>query len=195
MKQILRIFVVLLLAKCSTAFSQTEVNVNGVKLPRTIDFKGRTIELNGVGIRSKLWFDVYTQALYLSKLSQDPKDILDSRTLMAVRIQITSSLVSSKKFSKSINNGLKKSVGDEKWAFFKPQLDLLEKFINSEEIVEKDIFNLVFNPDDESLWIVKNDIVKGQIPGLDFKQAFFGIWLSDNPIDKTLKNDLLGIYK
>lgn len=195
MKQILRLFVLLLFAKFSIAKAQTEININGVKLPRTIKFKSREIELNGVGIRSKLWFDIYTQALYLTKLSQDPVEILESNTLMAVRIQITSSLVSSRKFSKSINNGLQKSVGDEKWKGFKPQLDLLEKLINSEVIVEKDVFNLVYNPDDESMWIIKNDVVKGQIPGIDFKKAFFGIWLSKNPIDKTLKKDLLGIYK
>lgn len=195
MKQILRILVLTLFLKFTFTNAQTEVNINGVKLPRTIKFKSREIELNGVGIRSKLWFDVYTQALYLTKLSQNAGDILDSNTLMAVRIQITSSLVSSRKFSKSINNGLQRSVGDERWKTFKPQLDLLEKFINSEEIVEKDIFNLVYNPEDESMWIIKNDVVKGQIPGIDFKRAFFGIWLSNNPIDKTLKNDLLGIYE
>ena len=42
------------------------------------------------------------------------------------------------------------------------------------------------------MWIIKNDVFKGKILGKDFKKAFFGIWLSDKPIDQKLKNDLLG---
>jgi hypothetical protein len=41
--------------------------------------------------------------------------------------------------------------------------------------------------------VIKNDVVKGKIPGFDFKQALFGIWLSDKPVDETLKKHLLGI--
>lgn len=174
------------------AHSQKQFDVDGVIIPRYVKFENKDIELNGIGKRSKLWFDVYTLGLYLSKLSQDPKEILESNTLMAVRIQITSSLVSSRKFSKSINDGVEKSAGKVEAVKFKTQLDLLEKFINSEKIVQKDIFNLVYNPLDTSLYIVKNDVVKGKIFGLDFKKAFFGIWLSDNPINQKLKNDLLG---
>ncbi len=109
-----------------------------------------------------------------------------------MRIQITSSLGTSKKISKSINNGVEKSVGEIEFPKYIEGLDLLEKFINTEKIVEKDIFNLVYNPADESMWIIKNDVFKGKIPGKDFKKAFFGIWLSDKPIDQKLKNDLLG---
>ena len=141
------------------AHSQKQFDVDGVIIPRYVKFENKDIQLNGIGKRSKLWFDVYTLGLYLSKLSQDPKEILESNTLMAVRIQITSSLVSSKKFSKSINDGVEKSAGKVEAVKFKTQLDLLEKFINSEKIVQKDIFNLVYNPLDTSLYIVKIDVL------------------------------------
>jgi len=32
-----------------------------------------------------------------------------------------------------------------------------------------------------------------EFSGLDFKKAFFGIWLSDNPVQSSLKQQLLGI--
>lgn len=192
MKKIFSLIALLLISNSNNLFAQKQIDVDGVIVPRFIKFENREIELNGIGIRSKLWFDVYTQALYLTKLSQDPVEILESNTTMAMRIQITSSLVTSKKFSKSINNGVEKSVGEIEFPKYKEELDLLEKFINTEKIVEKDIFNLVYNPTDESMWIIKNDVFKGKILGKDFKKAFFGIWLSDKPIDQKLKNDLLG---
>ena len=62
-----------------------------------------------------------------------------------------------------------------------------------DKIVEKDVFNLVFNPKDKSVWVYKNDVLKGKIDGLDFKKALFGIWIGDDPVDETLKKELLGI--
>ncbi len=174
------------------AFTQKQIDVDGVIVPRIIKFENRDLQLNGIGIRTKLWFDVYTQALYLSKLSQDPVEVLESNTTMAIRIQITSSLVTSKKFSKLLSKGFLKSNGEVEFAKHKKSIDLIEKYINNEKIVEKDIFNLVYNITDESLWVIKNDALKGKIPGKEFKKAFFGIWLSEKPIDEKLKNDLLG---
>ncbi|GAQ49444.1 hypothetical protein FPK15_contig00039-0014 [Flavobacterium psychrophilum] len=60
------------------------------------------------------------------------------------------------------------------------------------KIVKEDIFTLVYNPKDESVWVYKNNDLKGKIPGLDFKKILFGIWLSDNPVDEGLKKELLG---
>jgi hypothetical protein len=39
---------------------------------------------------------------------------------------------------------------------------------------------------------LKNNEQVQLIPGLEFKKAFFGIFLSDNPIQKNLKKAMLG---
>ena len=90
-------------------YAQKEFNVDGVIVPRTMTFLNKTVQLNGIGKRSKMWIEVYTQALYLTRLSQDAKDILNSDTEMAMRIEITSAMVSTGKFSRSVNNGLIKT--------------------------------------------------------------------------------------
>ena len=69
---------------------------------------------------------------------------------------------------------------------------LLEKLLGREDTNVNDGFNLIYSPSDKSIWIYKNNILEGKIPGLEFKKAFFGIWLSDNPVDEDLKNSLLG---
>lgn len=174
------------------AFSQKQFEINGVIVPRNIEFKGHKLELNGFGTRSKLWFDVYVQALYLTTLSQDAKAICESETEMGIRIQIISSMVTSKKLSKALNKGLEKSVGENNIPKIKTQADQLEKLIGREITKEGDAFNLIYNPADLSIWVYKNDKLEGKIVGSEFKKAFFGIWLSDNPVDEDLKNDLLG---
>jgi len=128
-------------------------------------------------------------------LSEDAKDILDSDTNMGIRLQITTSLVSSQKLSKSLHKGMVKSIGEENIPQFKTQLDLLEKLLNREATVENDAFNLIYSSTEKSILVYKNNQLEGKIPGFDFKKAFFGIWLSNNPVDAELKDALLGKVK
>ncbi|NRT15003.1 hypothetical protein HNP99_001350 [Flavobacterium sp. 28A] len=194
MKKLLSLFALIIAMQFNTVNAQKKFIVNGVEIPRTLEFKGKIMSLNGVGERSKFWTDLYVQALYLTSLSQDPKQILNSETEMAISLHITSGLVSSKKLSKALAKGMEKSVGEQGIRKFAKELEELEALLSTEDTKIGDIFELTFNPLDESLWITKNKEYKGKIKGLEFKKAFFGIWLSEDPVDKGLKQDLLGIY-
>jgi hypothetical protein len=191
MKKILLLLTLLLSLQFSTVSAQTQIDVNGVTVPRKIDFQGKTLQLNGAGGRSKMWLEVYVQALYLSQLSQDPKYIIDSDTEMAVRIEITSSMVSSNKLTKAMNAGFEKSAGSNLESL-RPRIEQFKTYL-SDPITEKDVFVLFYNPLDQSVSVIKNEVSKGKITGFDFKQALFGIWLSDKPVDETLKKNLLGM--
>lgn len=194
MKKLLSLLTLIVALHFTNATAQKKFIVNGVEIPRTIEFKGKTLSLNGVGQRSKFFTDLYVQALYLTRFSQDAKQILDSETEMAISLHITSGLISSKKLSKALAKGMEKSVGEEGILKFSKELKELEYLLSTEETKAGDIFELTFNPLDESLWITKNTHYKGKIKGLEFKKAFYGIWLSDNPVDKGLKEDLLSKY-
>lgn len=188
---LLSLFVLLFGIQSFTASAQNQFEQDGVIVPRTISFENKTLELNGYGTRSKMFVDVYVQALYLSRLSQDAKDILESDSEMAIRIQITSALVSARKLTRNMEIGFEKSAGDN-LNELRPRIEELKKILMDSEIVEKDVFNLVYNPVDTSVHISKNDKFVGKIQGFDFKKALFGIWLSDKPADDKLKNELLG---
>ncbi|WP_264566602.1 chalcone isomerase family protein [Flavobacterium sp. N3904] len=192
MKKIFLVAILLISSLFSEANAQKQIDYEGVTLPRTIAFEGRDLQLNGFGSRTKFWTEVYIQALYLSNLSDNATDILNSDTNMAIRLQITSSLVSSKKLSKALQKGIVKSIGEENVPKFQTQLDLLEKLLNREDTNKNDNFNLIYTPIDKSIWVYKNNVLEGKIPGFEFKKAFFGIWLSNNPVDEELKNSLLG---
>ncbi|WP_269223877.1 MULTISPECIES: chalcone isomerase family protein [Flavobacterium] len=192
MKKITFTYLFFVSAVLTNVYAQKQIVVEGITLPRTIEFEGKNLQLNGFGTRTKMWTEVYLQALYLTTLSEDPKEIINSDTDMAIRLQITSSLVTSKKLTKSLQKGIIKSVGEENVPKYQSQLELLEKLLGREDTNVNDGFNLIYSPSDKSIWIYKNNILEGKIPGLEFKKAFFGIWLSDNPVDEDLKNSLLG---
>jgi len=191
MKKILLVLTFLLSLQFSTISAQTQIDVNGVTVPRKIEFQGKTLQLNGAGGRSKMWLEVYVQALYLSQLSQDPQFIIDSDTEMAIRIEITSSMVSSNKLTKAMNAGFEKSAG-ENLDQLRPRIETFKSYL-SDAITEKDVFVLAYNPLDQTINVFKNEVLKGKIQGFDFKKALFGIWLSNKPVDETLKKNLLGM--
>jgi hypothetical protein len=175
----------------SEANAQKQIVFEGVTIPRTMTFENKTLQLNGAGSRSKMWVEVYIQALYLSILSQDPKEIINDDLPMSIRIEITSALVSSGKLTKAIHIGFEKSAGDN-FETLKPKMELLKSFL-ADEITKGDVFELTYNPADKSIWIIKNKVFKGKVEGFEFKKVFFGIWLGDKPVDEELKSSLLGI--
>jgi hypothetical protein len=194
-KKFTLLFVFLCSAPLWLGNAQESFETEGVIVPRTIKSQNNLLQLNGFGTRSKLWMDVYVQALYLTTLSNDPKEIIESDTEMAIRIQIISSMVTSNKLSKSLRKGMVKSVGEDKLQELKTPLGLLESLLNSQPTKDNDFFNLIYNPKEKSIWVYKNDKLEGKIPGFEFKKAFFGIWLSDNPVDEKLKDSLLNMFR
>ena len=193
MTRILQLLFLLIIIQSNNLFSQKDGEVDGITIPRTMKFSNKEIYLNGVGVRSKFIFDVYTQALYLTNLSNNPTEIINSNSTMGMIFYMTSPLVTAKKFSRNLDAGMRKTVGDEKWLSFKAELAKMEELVSLDKIVKNDVFNLIYNDVDSSIWVIKNGVVKGKIPGFEFKKAFFGIWLSENPVKESLKNDLLGI--
>ena len=193
MKQIYISLLSFLLATSTSICAQKAGEIDGVTIPRTVKFSDKEIALNGVGIRSKFIFQVYTQALYLTNLSSDANEIINSNTTMGMIFYMTSPLVTSKKFANNLDDGIKKNVGEVQWKKFKPELDNMLECINKDKIVKNDVFNIIYNDVDSSLWIIKNGVVKGKVPGFEFKKAFFGIWLGNKPVKETLKSQLLGV--
>ncbi len=190
LKQLL--FLVLFSTAVFTANAQKEYNVNGVIIPRKLEVLNQNLELNGFGTRSKLWMDIYVQSLYLTTLSQNADLIIDSDTEMAIRIEITSSLVSSSKFSRNFNKGFERSAKNNLEAL-KPKIELFKSFL-TDVIVKNDVFILAYSPKEKAVLVFKNNKLKGKVEGNDFKKALFGIWIGSDPVDERLKKDLLGIY-
>jgi hypothetical protein len=190
-KKLLLVITLVISTLFSEANAQKQIVFEGVTIPRTIKFESKTLQLNGAGSRSKMWVEVYIQALYLSQLSQNPQEIINDNLEMSIRIEITSALVSSGKLTRAMHTGFEKSAGDN-FDALKPKMELLKSFL-SDEITKGDVFELTYNPVDKSVWVIKNHELKGKVEGFEFKKVFFGIWLGDKPVDEDLKNSLLGI--
>ncbi|MVO08166.1 chalcone isomerase [Flavobacterium sp. TP390] len=176
-----------------SAFSQDDLDVDGIKIKKHIkvrDSGGKTkLVLNGYGIRDKMWINLYVQALYLTEKTDDPKKILESDETIATRLYVTSSLVTREKLIKAIEEGIEKSYQSE----LEPLRDRMHKFMSFfENVTEKGYLEFVYSKEDVKTYVFINDKLTGEIEGLDFRKALFGIWLEDRCVDRTLKKRLLG---
>jgi hypothetical protein len=169
--------------------ANAQLSLNDVTLPAKLTFHEKPLVLNGGGIRTKLVFKLYTIGLYLPKKSNDGASILKANETMAVRFQITSSMINSDNMSEAINEGFDKSTNSNT-SPVRVRIDKMLNTFSSEAINIGDLFEIVYIPG-KGTEIYKNGKLKSTIEGIDFKQALFGIWISDNSISSGLKNDLL----
>lgn len=164
--------------------------LNGVILPTELSFNNQTLVLNGGGIRTKFVFKLYTAGLYLSQKSSDGNAVSKANEMMAVRLEITSNMISSSNMSEAINDGFDKSTG-RKTSAIRDRIDEMLKTFSGEAIKIGDVFDIVYIPK-IGTQTYKNGKLKNTLTGLDFKQALFGIWLSNNPVESNLKKGMLG---
>ncbi|WMP15858.1 chalcone isomerase family protein [Thiothrix lacustris] len=147
---------------------------------------GQALTLNGKGIRTKAFFNLYTAGLYVQAKSTDAAAILASDTPTAIRLEVTSSMITSEKMEEAVREGFKKSTADPA---IQPRIEQLIG-VFKEEIKEGDVYDFVYKP--TNVVIIKNGKPSATIAGNDFKQALFGIWLGENPVQASLKKALLG---
>lgn len=169
-------------------FAQAKI-VGDVEVADSIDVDGKSLTLNGAGVRSKFFLNVYVAALYLGERSENGDALIAADEAMTIRLHITSSLIDGEKMSEATLDGFVKSTGGN----LAPIQNEVEMLIGAfKDSVEKDdIFEMEYIPG-KGVAVKRNGELKAQVPGLEFKQALFGIWLSEDPVQDSLKEAMLG---
>lgn len=163
------------------------LDVGGVKLPDTVTVEGKTLSLNGGGIRKKMLFKVYVAGLYVERPSKDASAILASGEAKSMRLHILRSL-KGKQISDAIEEGFQKN-SQEQIARLKDRLDKLAAMFP--DVAEGDEIALTWIPDKGTVVSVRGT-ERGTIEGRDFADALFAVWIGPNPVQDDLKKGLLG---
>ena len=173
----------------TSLFAQTS-NIEGIDFPHEISINDETFVLNGGGLREKLGFlDLYVGGLYLTKNSSDANQIVMSDNPMAIRIVIASRLVSRDRFIEALEEGFKNTTVGK---YTSMEIEIFKEYL-SDPFELNDEIMLVYSSEEESTYLYKNTEIRGQFPGLSFKQALFAIWLGDKPAQESLKKEMLGL--
>lgn len=169
------------------AFPALGKEVSGVSLPETTTVDGKTLKLNGMGLRKKMVFKVYVAGLYLENGSKDAASVISSDQVKRMQLSVLRSL-SSHQVNEAIEEGFEKNSKAQMTAL-KPRLEKLAAMIPN---VEKgDQILLTYVPGRGTVVTAKN-VEKGVIEGKDFADALFAVWLGPSPVQEDLKAALLG---
>lgn len=172
----------------SLASTALALEVGGVKFEETQSVQGTPLLLNGAGIRNKFFMDVYVAGLYLPKRSTEAEAIIAGKELQSIRIVITSSQITRERLTDAITEGIQKSAGDD-FARYEPMLDQLWSALTI-EVQKGDVFDFTYVPQ-QGVHFIRNGQSLRVMPEFEFKKVLFGIWLGKDPIQPSLKADLL----
>ena len=154
-----------------------------------MEYQGVKLTLNGEGTRVRFFMKVYNTSLYLVSSNSNAEEILSTDEAMAIRLDVTSTMVTTDAMKDALNSGLVKSTGNNISPITEEINQLIATF--NSDVTDSDFFEFIYMPDSGTN-VLKNSQYIDTIPGIEFKKAFFGIWLSNDPIQKNLKQAMLG---
>ncbi|MCE9679244.1 chalcone isomerase family protein [Shewanella sp. AS1] len=163
--------------------------VSDVEVTEQLSVANQTLQLNGAGVRSKFFMDLYVGSLYTPSQVSNTQAVLDA-DIAAIRLNITSGLITSDKMHDAIIEGFESATNDN-MAPIQPEIDAFMALFTA-EIVEGDQFTFEAQ---KGLGVTayKNGEKQATIEGEAFRQALLNIWLGDKPAQKSLKKAMLAL--
>ena len=175
-----------LLMMSSSVMASTEIS--GVTVPASISPQGEELTFNGAGIRSKFFIDLYVGSLFTTAQMQDGAAVINSTGPVAIRLNITSNVITSEKMIAAMNEGFELATQGKANKLDMKIKDFISTF--AEPIAKGDQFTLLSVPG-EGLISYKNGEFLSITAGEEFRKTVLSIWLGDKPTDKGLKKDML----
>ncbi|MCP4899172.1 MAG: hypothetical protein GY906_19565 [bacterium] len=159
-----------------------------VSLPDEVTVSEKTLTLNGMGVRKKLWIEVYVAGLYLEETSSDPVVIATSDQVKHVVMVFKTNKAKKKKMDSAWDEGFEGNTGEN----FEGLADRVEQFkgyfgdMKTDDRVEYTMIS------GEGTTVVLNGKTMGTIEGDDFIEALMMVWLGPKPPSEDLKLGMLG---
>lgn len=172
------------------ATQASAANIAGVNMPDQLQYGGKTMVLNGAGIRKKFLMSMYVGGLYLTSKNKDGDAIMKADEPMSIRLAITSSLISPAKMKSTTLGGFQRAMGGDTSSLKKEIDQLMNSF--DKGVGKGDIYELT-NVPGSGVHVLRNGKLVETIRSQPFKQTLFGIWLSKTPVHAGLRAQLLGL--
>ena len=187
----MRLFILCCLFLWSVPVNAQEIA--GVMVQETLqNDDGTVLHLNGAGIRSKFFFDIYIAELYMEHPSHVASEVITAVGRKRIIMQFLYDKVGKDKLIEGWNEGFHGNTGVAEIAKLQGRISQFNSMFV--DVKKGDLIVLDFVPEKGTVvTIAKQE--KGVIPGKDFNDALLRIWLGDKPIDAGLKKEMLNSNK
>ncbi len=165
------------------------LEVEGVELPDKVTVAGETLVLNGAGVRSRFFFDIYVGALYLSQPAGDAEAVLAMAGPKRVMMHFLYDEIEREQLVEAWNDGFRSNLSDRERAGLGNELEQFNALF--ETVHEGDRVVLDYVPG-EGTHVSLNGERQGTVEGEEFARAWLRIFIGDEPEDSSLKRGMLG---
>ncbi|BCL62985.1 chalcone isomerase [Desulfomarina profundi] len=167
--------------------------IEGVNVAETLQGAGgKTLQLNGAGVRTKFFFNIYIAELYMEHPSAVAREVLAADGEKRMVMHFLYSEVGKEKLVDGWNEGFEANCTKTELENLRVRINQFNSFFT--DVKKNDIIVLDFVPGQgTAVTIAGKD--KGRIKGRDFNDALLKIWLGKEPVTSSLKEKLLDYRK
>ena len=180
-------FLAVLVVLVGSIQSLNAASLAGVTLPDTQQVAGKTLVLNGMGIRTKYMVKVYIAGLYLEQKSSDASAIMKADAPKQIVMKFVHS-ASKSQMTEAFDEGFRNNSPDAAKTM-KTQIDQLLNGLDAVKVGDEMVFTYVRGTG-SSLAI--NGQNKVTISDPAFGPVLFSVWLGPKPPNADLKKGMLG---
>lgn len=154
-------------------------------MPEVVSVAGKSLRLNGMGLVKEIFFKVYVVGLYLEKPTTDARAAIT--TDEAKRIVIVALRnASPEQFVQAVEKGIMRNSAAA-MPTLRTRLDRLEEALPA--LKKGNVLNFTYLPGAGTL--LRGTGREMTIPGKDFADALFSVWLGPKPVNASLERKLL----
>lgn len=166
--------------------------LQGQRYADRITLAGQSLQLNGLGMRAVAWIKGYVAGLYVPQKSHDATVLLESAGAKRIALRMLRE-ADTEVFVAALHAGLEKNHDAAQMQQFEGRMAAFDESIRAIGAVKPgDAVNLDFVPGQGLLMSINGQPRGRPIPGEDFYRAVMKIFIGDNPVDKRMKQGLLG---
>ena len=186
-QNISKVTALVLIAAVIFASGIDAAEIEGAYFRESLTVDNTTLNLKGAGLLRYWGFKAYVGAFYLEEGSTIEEALSDR----AKRIEIEYLRpIKGKDFGPATDKGIAKNVDSSTFKRLRPQIDYHNSLY--EDVQPGDRYSLTYLPG-KGTELALNGEPKGLIEGADFAAAVFSIWLGPKPINKSFKEQILGL--
>jgi hypothetical protein len=182
-----RLFVLALLVPLSVSAAE----VAGVKIEDRTRVGDADLALNGAGLRTRLFFQVYAIGLYLPQKSSTPDAILAQPGPKRVAIHMLRD-VGADTFTEALADGIRANHSEAEAKALESRIKELAAIMAEIKEAKKGMALTLDWTGAGTQLVVDGKPAGRPIAGEDFYRALLRIWLGDKPVQDDLKKALLG---
>jgi hypothetical protein len=150
---------------------------------------GVELKLNGAGIRSKFFFDIYIAELYMENPATTSAEVIAAPGGKRMVMHFLYDEVGRDKLVEGWDEGFAENTTAEGFAAIKERALAFNSYFV--DVKKGDQVILDFRPGTGTTVSIAGQ-EKGTIPGKDFNDALLNIWLGEKPVTSSLRAELLG---